>query len=118
MFLTIASDMYLTSANLPNVMREVSIIGICAVGLTFVLLTGGIDLSVGSVKGAVLLAAVALDRFIHRQGKSVCRGDGASRGSAGGREGQLCNTVFTAGLVCNSLAAAKPACCSGAHLWR
>ena len=32
-------------------LRQVSIIGICAVGLTFVLLTGGIDLSVGSVIG-------------------------------------------------------------------
>ena len=50
-FFTIASDVFLTSANLLNVLRQVSIIGICAVGLTFVLLTGGIDLSVGSVIG-------------------------------------------------------------------
>ena len=50
-FFSIASDVFLTSANLLNVLRQVSIIGICAVGLTFVLLTGGIDLSVGSVIG-------------------------------------------------------------------
>jgi ribose/xylose/arabinose/galactoside ABC-type transport system permease subunit len=50
-FFTISSDVFLTSANLLNVLRQVSIIGICAVGLTFVLLTGGIDLSVGSVIG-------------------------------------------------------------------
>ncbi len=48
---TVTSDVFLTSANLLNVLRQVSIIGICAVGLTFVLLTGGIDLSVGSVIG-------------------------------------------------------------------
>ena len=51
LFFTVASDVFLTSANLLNVLRQVSIIGICAVGLTFVLLTGGIDLSVGSVIG-------------------------------------------------------------------
>lgn len=50
-FFTITSDVFLTSANLLNVLRQVSIIGICAVGLTFVLLTGGIDLSVGSIIG-------------------------------------------------------------------
>lgn len=48
---TATSDVFLTGANLLNVLRQVSIIGICAVGLTFVLLTGGIDLSVGSVIG-------------------------------------------------------------------
>ena len=63
LFFTLTSDVFLTSANLLNVLRQVSIIGICAVGLTFVLLTGGIDLSVGSVIGvsgmicATLLAA-------------------------------------------------------------
>lgn len=51
LFFTASSDVFLTSANLLNVLRQVSIIGICAVGLTFVLLTGGIDLSVGSVIG-------------------------------------------------------------------
>lgn len=51
LFFTATSDVFLTSANLLNVLRQVSIIGICAVGLTFVLLTGGIDLSVGSVIG-------------------------------------------------------------------
>ena len=51
LFFTASSDVFLTSANLLNVLRQVSIIGICAVGMTFVLLTGGIDLSVGSVIG-------------------------------------------------------------------
>lgn len=38
-----------TERNLFNVLRQVSIIGILAVGMTFVILTAGIDLSVGSM---------------------------------------------------------------------
>ncbi len=60
LFFTVTSDVFLTSANLLNVLRQVSIIGICAVGLTFVLLTGGIDLSVGSVIGVSGMACATL----------------------------------------------------------
>lgn len=45
------SDRFLTSSNLLNVLRQTSINGILAVGMTFVILTGGIDLSVGSILG-------------------------------------------------------------------
>ena len=38
-----------TERNLFNVMRQISFIGILAVGMTFVILTAGIDLSVGSL---------------------------------------------------------------------
>ncbi len=38
-----------TSNNLLNVMRQMSFVGIIAVGMTFVILTAGIDLSVGSM---------------------------------------------------------------------
>ncbi|SDC18191.1 MULTISPECIES: ABC transporter permease [unclassified Candidatus Frackibacter] len=47
--LSLASDYFLTAHNLLNVTRQVSINAILAVGMTFVILTGGIDLSVGSV---------------------------------------------------------------------
>lgn len=40
---------FLDSANLLNVMRQISITGLIALGMTFVILTGGIDLSVGSL---------------------------------------------------------------------
>ncbi|THG33553.1 ABC transporter permease [Naasia lichenicola] len=36
-------------ANLLNVARQSSIVGVVAIGMTFVILTGGIDLSVGSI---------------------------------------------------------------------
>ncbi len=44
-----ASDKFLTPANLENIARQVSINAIIAVGMTCVILTGGIDLSVGPV---------------------------------------------------------------------
>ena len=43
------SDVFLKAANIRNVLRQISLNGILAVGMTFVILTGGIDLSVGSV---------------------------------------------------------------------
>lgn len=47
--MSFGSDQFLTASNLTNVLRQVSIVGILAVGMTFVILIGGIDLSVGSV---------------------------------------------------------------------
>src|SRR5829696_2909646 len=46
--LSVATDGFLTSTNLFNVGRQVSLLGIMAVGMTFVLISGEVDLSVGS----------------------------------------------------------------------
>lgn len=43
------NERFFLPLNLWNVMRQVSITGLIAVGMTFVILTGGIDLSVGSL---------------------------------------------------------------------
>lgn len=48
-FLTLATDSFLTATNLLNVGRQVSLLGIMAVGMTFVLISGEVDLSVGSI---------------------------------------------------------------------
>jgi ribose/xylose/arabinose/galactoside ABC-type transport system permease subunit len=48
-YMSIVRPVFLTSGNLVNVLRQVSMNGILAVGITFVILTGGIDLSVGAV---------------------------------------------------------------------
>ena len=48
-FMSFRSDVFLKSQNIINILRQISINGILAVGMTFVILTGGIDLSVGSV---------------------------------------------------------------------
>ncbi|MDV6378759.1 ribose ABC transporter permease [Sporosarcina sp. GW1-11] len=47
--ISIMSPSFLTLNNLFNVLRQVSINALIAFGMTFVILTGGIDLSVGSI---------------------------------------------------------------------
>ncbi|HTD16332.1 MAG TPA: ribose ABC transporter permease, partial [Chthoniobacterales bacterium] len=49
----------MTSNNLLNVLDQSVVVGIVAIGMTFVILIGGIDLSVGSVAG---LTGVLLGR--------------------------------------------------------
>lgn len=56
----IASDRFLLPNNIFNILRQVSIVGIMSVGMTFVMLTGGIDLSVGSIVGASAVGAALL----------------------------------------------------------
>lgn len=48
-FFAICSDQFLSSTNLLNIMRQVSITGIVSVGMTIVIIAGGLDLSVGSL---------------------------------------------------------------------
>ena len=59
---------FLSPLNLFNVMRQISITGLLAVGMTFVILTAGIDLSVGSLLAFAGLvgAAVAKGGFADR----------------------------------------------------
>ena len=56
----IVEPKFLNPINLFNVMRQVSIYGLLAVGMTFVILTAGIDLSVGSLLAFAGLAAAAV----------------------------------------------------------
>ena len=49
--LSFADDAFFTARNLSNLARQVTIIGIISVGMTMVILTAGIDLSVGSIVG-------------------------------------------------------------------
>ena len=59
--LSLATDAFLTGTNLDNLGRQVSIYAIIAVGQLLVILTAGIDLSVGSVVGlAGVIAATAV----------------------------------------------------------
>ena len=47
--LSFLSDSFLSGENAWNVMRQISVNVIISVGMTLVILTGGIDLSVGSI---------------------------------------------------------------------
>lgn len=58
--LTLLSDRFLTASNLLNVLRQATINGIIAVGMTYVILTAGIDLSVGSVLALATVVAADL----------------------------------------------------------
>lgn len=57
------SDNFLSADNLANVLRQVSINAIIAVGMTLVILTGGIDLSVGAVMACAGAVAAGLMVF-------------------------------------------------------
>ena len=59
-FFAASSDAFLVPANLFNVARQVSMLGIAAVGMAFVLLVGGIDLSIGSQMTMVNIVAAWL----------------------------------------------------------
>ena len=48
-FFTIINPNFLTVKNLLNVAKQVSIFGIASVGMTYVILLGGIDLATGSI---------------------------------------------------------------------
>ena len=66
--LFVANANFLNVGNLVNLVRQISINGILAVGVTYVLLTGGVDLSLGSV---VALSGVVAASFAHPGGHAV-----------------------------------------------
>lgn len=58
--LSIVTPSFLKFSNFMNVLRQVSITGLIAVGMVFAIATGGIDLSVGSITGVVAMVAASL----------------------------------------------------------
>lgn len=66
LFLALSTDAFFTSENLSNVLRQNAFTAILAAGMTFVILTAGIDLSVGSVVG--LAGVVCADVLAHGHG--------------------------------------------------
>ncbi len=57
--LSIATPNFMTERNIPNLLRQGSMIAILALGETFVIITAGIDLSVGAIAG-VCTVVIAL----------------------------------------------------------
>lgn len=61
---SLASPYFLTWQNISNIGRQASINGIAAIGMTFVIVSGGIDLSAGSIVGlAGTMAAATMVHF-------------------------------------------------------
>ena len=83
--LSIASPSFLTSTNLSSVVRQTAVINIIALGMTVVMIAGGIDLSVGSILAlAGLLGAMAMGRHGIAQGMVVGVVAGGACGLANG----------------------------------
>ena len=65
LYLALTTPAFLTSANLLSILLASALIGIVAVGETFVIVTGGIDLSVGSVVAfSGVMAGLALNAHV------------------------------------------------------
>jgi ribose transport system permease protein len=84
--LAFSSDRFLTVENITNVLRFSAINAIISVGMTFVILTAGIDLSVGAIAA---LAAVVAAELVHQGGAplvamAVCLLIGLLLGAANG----------------------------------
>src|SRR5689334_13393967 len=80
--LALATDAFFTSDNLANVLRQNAFPAVIAAGMTFVILTGGIDLSVGSV--VALSGILCADVIAHGWGIGTGVGAGLVTGLAVG----------------------------------
>lgn len=63
--MTILSPYFLTTNNIFNVLRSISTIGIMAIGMTMIIVSGGIDLSVGSMLAAGAMFTARLMTYSH-----------------------------------------------------
>jgi ribose/xylose/arabinose/galactoside ABC-type transport system permease subunit len=59
------SDVFFTERNISNLLRQIVTNGLISIGMLVVILTGGIDLSVGSV---VAFSAIVVSGMLERQG--------------------------------------------------
>jgi ribose/xylose/arabinose/galactoside ABC-type transport system permease subunit len=66
---TLVSDVFLSWTNIRNVFLQSAMLGVVALGMTFVILTGGIDLSVGSVLS--LCSVIAAMMYNNGEGYSL-----------------------------------------------
>jgi ribose transport system permease protein len=62
---SIISPDFTRPTNIQNVVQRISIMGIMAIGMTFVILSGGIDLSVGSVLAASACLTAGAIKYYH-----------------------------------------------------
>ncbi|MGI4977577.1 MAG: ABC transporter permease [Janthinobacterium lividum] len=81
-----SSDTFLSAGNVTNILRQVSINAIIAIGMTLVILTGGIDLSVGAVMAlsGTLMAGLMAGHLPGALAILACLGVGLGFGLANG----------------------------------
>ena len=88
LFIVIAAlnDRFISPSNLSNLLRQVSINALISFGMTFVILTGGIDLSVGSILAlsSALLASMITSGMNPEMAVIVAAGIGLGLGAVNG----------------------------------
>jgi ribose/xylose/arabinose/galactoside ABC-type transport system permease subunit len=67
----LTSNVFLEATNLRNILVQITVVGVAAIGETLVLLVGGLDLSVGA---NVLLGSVVAGELVQRQGAPLWAG--------------------------------------------
>ena len=86
LFMSLATDTFATERNLFNVTRNFAFVGIIALGMTAVIITGGIDLSVGSTMGVcgILIGVVMSAGYPFAAGAAAALGGAAVIGLING----------------------------------
>jgi ribose transport system permease protein len=86
LIMSVATDTFATERNLFNVTRNFAFVGIVALGMTAVIITGGIDLSVGSVMGVcgILIGVVMSAGYSFTVGAAAALGGAAAVGLING----------------------------------
>src|ERR1043165_8061250 len=100
----VLNPVFVSPQNLLNILDQVSIIGIVALGMTLVILTGGIDLSVGSIVAftGIVLAKALVSGFSIPTSVILCLATGVGLGSINGffvSYGKLPSFIVTLGLM-------------------
>ena len=59
---SIFTDNFMTQYNITNLMKQCAIVGVLAVAQTFIIITGGIDISCGAIAGLSCMVLAILQR--------------------------------------------------------
>lgn len=63
-FFSYTTDVFLTTRNILNILDQITVLGILALGMTLVIIIGGIDLSVGSVLALSMMTMGVCQRYL------------------------------------------------------
>ncbi|WP_084405146.1 ABC transporter permease [Aliagarivorans taiwanensis] len=94
----LASEHFLMPRNITNVLRQVSYTGIIALGMTFVIIAGGIDLSVGSGLALVGVLVIMLLNYLGDGWLAVSVAIGAAA-ALGAMSGAINGALTTKGKI-------------------
>ncbi|MBQ9275099.1 MAG: ABC transporter permease [Succinivibrio sp.] len=72
LFFSLASESFFTGSSLLSISKHVALYGILGIGMTYVLVTGGIDLSVGSIAGlAGMVSGLLINKGLTLFGQTI-----------------------------------------------